>query len=321
MKKYLLVTLLACMAFTAQAKILRVNNTSGNSAPYTSISAALDEAVNGDTIMVDASNTSYGDVTINVNKKVVMIGPGYWLVQNGIVQEGISSAMLGKLTIKTAGVVIKGLNISSINISSPKVVIQRCLVGSILMSRGSDNCVFCQNYITGDINVSESQYSWSRCYNIQITNNIFIYQNAYDGATIRATADSYIAYNTFVRKLRYSGDKHLRGLENSTIEHNIISVEGTSDNSDGCSFSDNYTYISSNAFDSSFSPYTDYSTDLAVRKTELSFSEGKYGAFAGDDPYVISGVPSGPVIEDIVVPTTVEKGNTMSVTIKVGITK
>lgn len=319
MKKYLLVTLLACMAFTAQAKILRVNNTSGDSAPYTSISAALEEAVNGDTIMVDASYTNYGEVTINVNKKVVMIGPGYWLVENGIVQEGMGAAMLDKLTIRTEGVVIKGLWISSINISSPKVVIQRCRVGDIQMSKGSDNCVFCQNYITGGISVGASQYSENRCYNIQITNNIFTNGNV---DIISAITDSYIAYNTFVRKLGDKDSRHLHKLNNCTVEHNIMSVEGTDEYySKGCSFSDNYTYISSNAFNTSYSPYTNYSTDSAVRKTELSFSEGKYGAFAGDDPYVISGIPSGPVIEDIVVPATVEKGNTMSVTIKVGITK
>jgi hypothetical protein len=45
------------------------------------------------------------------------------------------------------------------------------------------------------------------------------------------------------------------------------------------------------------------------------------GAFNGDDPYVISGIPAGPVIQDITVPATVEQGGTLNVTIKLGIQK
>jgi len=63
---------------------------------------------------------------------------------------------------------------------------------------------------------------------------------------------------------------------------------------------------------------------LEVQNAELdnqfNAMEGK-GAFAGDDPYVISGIPAGPVIQDITVPSTVEQGGTLNVTIKLGIQK
>lgn len=311
MKKYLLVTLLACMAFTAQAKILRVNNTSGSSAPYTSISAALEEAVNGDTIMVDASDKSYGNITFNGDKKVVMIGPGYWLVKNGIVQEGMSSATLGTVTIRTEGVVIKGFTTSRVEIYMPNVVLQRCFVdGIIYIYEDVSNCVIHQNII-------ETGITGSNIRNLQITNNIFLSSNeTWGGNVIRGAKGSYIAYNSFIRNIGNS--KHF-DVSNCTIEHNILCVEGNVSSTVSNSYSDNYTF-------GNVSPYGSYSYyeviyDSAIQESELAFSEGKYGAFAGDDPYVISGVPSGPVIEDIVVPTTVEKGNTMSVTIKVGITK
>ena len=58
-----------------------------------------------------------------------------------------------------------------------------------------------------------------------------------------------------------------------------------------------------------------------MKAAEQALPEGDYGAFAGDSPYVISGIPSAPVIEDLVVPTTVEAGSKMKVTIKVGIQK
>ena len=46
-----------------------------------------------------------------------------------------------------------------------------------------------------------------------------------------------------------------------------------------------------------------------------------YGAFAGDSPYVISGIPTGPYIIGIDAPSTVEVGSTPTVTIKVNISK
>ena len=46
-----------------------------------------------------------------------------------------------------------------------------------------------------------------------------------------------------------------------------------------------------------------------------------HGAFAGTDPYVISGVPSGPVITDMKIPTTLEVGNKLNVTIKVDVSR
>ena len=57
--------------------------------------------------------------------------------------------------------------------------------------------------------------------------------------------------------------------------------------------------------------YKDTSTDLTIKNQELDATvkaaiAGK-GAFEGDDPYVISGIPAGPVIEGITVPASVEQ--------------
>ena len=54
MKKTLLILAAACMAVAANAKILRVSNVSGSSAPYSTIEAAHEAANAGDTIMVDS---------------------------------------------------------------------------------------------------------------------------------------------------------------------------------------------------------------------------------------------------------------------------
>jgi hypothetical protein len=67
--------------------------------------------------------------------------------------------------------------------------------------------------------------------------------------------------------------------------------------------------------------YKDIYTDKDVLNTELPADATSYGAFAGDDPYVISGIPAGPMIEELTIPTSVEEGTTMEVTLKLGAAK
>jgi len=74
MKKILLLIVAAfAMTLTANAKILRVSNVSGSSAPYTSVDDAHSAASAGDIIVVEGSQTSYGDVTLR--KAVKLVGP------------------------------------------------------------------------------------------------------------------------------------------------------------------------------------------------------------------------------------------------------
>ncbi|MDR1865231.1 MAG: hypothetical protein LBR08_06635 [Bacteroidales bacterium] len=69
-------------AGTAEAKVRRVNNDSGilpvSGLIYTTVTAAVGAADEGDTIHIEGSVTPYtGDVT--VDKRLVIIGPGYFL--------------------------------------------------------------------------------------------------------------------------------------------------------------------------------------------------------------------------------------------------
>ena len=69
--------LLALVAFQlSQAAVLVVDNTPGAGAPYSTVSAAISAATNGDTVMIQPSVTSYGQV--DLGKRLVLIGPGYY---------------------------------------------------------------------------------------------------------------------------------------------------------------------------------------------------------------------------------------------------
>lgn len=309
MKKILFVLAAACVTMAAQAKILRVSNVAGSSAPYTTFEAAHNAASSGDTIMLDASAKAYGDEfgRVTITKSLVILGPGYWLVENGIVEEGAGAAQFS-VTIKADGTVVKGMWLGACVIEASKVVINRCrLTSSITLRNGFNNCIISQNIISGGIGTSGGTGAFST--NHQITNNIFTMSSV--GNSFNQMKDCYLAYNTF-----RSDEFHMYNVLNSTVEYNIWK-EYKESTSVGCSVTNNYeTSVvntqATNAFiDKDYYDAIEYPAD--VRAT--------YGAFAGDSPYILSGIPSGPIIQDLIVPTTVEKGSTMSVTVKVGVVK
>jgi len=279
----------------------------GSSAPYTNVRDALGAADEGDTIMLDGSATHYG--TVEISKRVVLMGPGFLLKENGIIDEAAPSAVIYSLTVtkNAPNTVIKGIRFNSfVTINGPKTIITRCMFNADL-TLGAVNTIVHQNFFY-KARVGTSQF-YLDDYNMQITNNI-IY-----GGIIRSIGGSYIAYNTLIPE--NTENAAFADVITSTIEYNIVPNEDVSGNGwndvKSNNFSNNLNYVGF--------LYKEISTDKDVQSASASISEGIYGAFAGDDPYVLSGIPSGPVIQDLVVPASVEKGSTMSVTVKVGVVK
>ncbi len=301
MKKTLLVLAAICMTMAANAKILRVSNVSGSSAPYTSIEDAHNAASTGDTIMIDASPDYYGGIYADyqITKKLVILGPGYWLIRNGIMEEGANWARVNKLTIKTSGVVVKGLYLDGIEILAPQVVVNRCILGYLAFGDEADNGAVTQCFITSAVNGAN---------HILLTNNIFTSTTIYH--VFSDFKNSIIAYNTFRNKnVQFNNNVH-----NCTIENNLW--KACTDNGSGNSFNNNYqTDIINTQATDKFNDTDYYNLEIPTEVTSL------YGAFAGDSPYVISGIPTGPYIIGIDAPSTVEVGSTPTVTIKVNISK
>ena len=307
MKKAMLILAAACMTAATNAKILRVSNVSGSSAPYSSIEAAHDAASSGDTIMVDASGQLYFQGQITLTKSVVLLGPGYWLVENGIVDEGMSTAKLSAVHFKGEGSVIKGFTTNNLYIEASKVVVSRCNVdGAISFSKGSDNCIVHQNFIKGGITSGGGSSVRTNYHNI--TNNIFTYTGT--GASyFGGFGNAYVAYNTF-----RTSQVYIAGTENSTFEYNI--AQSYKDTGTGNSFSNNYdTNIINIQATNDYIDKDYYALEIPADVIST------YGAFAGDSPYILAGVPSGPVIQDLIVPTTVEVGSKLNVTVKIGMVK
>lgn len=309
MKKILFVLAAACVTVATQAKILRVSNVDGSSAPYTTIAEADAAADEGDTIMVDASSTAYEDTELS-GKRIVLIGPGYFLAENGITTNGASGASIGTLKVNGEGSVIKGMTITRLVLLSSKIVVTRCKLAGTLQLGSEDltkpieaeNCIIHQNFFgAGTI----ATYNWYTTSFMQFTNNIFSLTMSFGNMT-----NAYIAYNTF------AGGLQSQSVTNGTIEHNIASYINIGIGSPGTVETKNIKSEDYAKLD-----YTSKKLDKAYWELYQETQEGDYGAFADDDPYVLSGIPSGPVIQDLVVPASVEKGSTMSVTVKVGVSK
>lgn len=308
MKKAIFFVAVAAICGAAQATVLRVNNNAGSGAPYSDVSSAINAANEGDTIMIDQSATNYG--SFEVDKPLVILGPGYFRVVNGFTSEGASSAQVFEMRIyeAAAGTVVRGLEVTDdIAVYAPNVVINRCYFSGnygIKVNASATRCIIHQNFFNGDRGVNGTSANYT-----QITNNIFCTRYT----IITGINEGYIAYNTFA--YMSNGGSQINECSNCTIEKNIGRDLGSISS---CSYADNYIvdkWI-----------YTDRSIDLAIKNQKFTDPDiiagvtGR-GAFSGDDPYVISGIPAGPVITDITVPASVEQGNTLNVTIKLGVQK
>lgn len=310
MKKTIIMAALT-IVMAVQAKVLRVNNVAGM-APYQQINDAVKAASNGDTIMVDGSTELYSDATIN--KRLVVIGPGWLMYENNIASATQQSASIKGIVIEKEGCTIDGICLDGtgcmVEIKAPRTVIRRCLFwgesSGIFIAGGANNCVIHQNFIA-DYGIAGDYYDSS--FNHQITNNIF-----WKNCSVTAVHNSYIAYNTFINNEELS----CYDLNSCTIEKNIAFGWENSQWKPNSTYSDNYLFAKG-AFLDSDENYPETDKLIQQMTNKLPAAAKGHGAFAGDNPYVISGIPAGPVIEALTVPVSVEESSPLNVTIKLGL--
>lgn len=292
MKRLVLILCVMASIAYANAKVLRVNNVNGSGAPYSTVKDALEAAEDGDVIMVDASPNSYGDV--DINKKVTLQGPGYWLIDNEIVQDGPQTAEFDKIKITASEAKVSSVYAYEINCSANRCIATRCYANTIYIGDGTEGVIVHQNYTHGVLGpnyIFKSTPSY-----IQITNNIIGDNSSYN---ITSMINSVVKYNTFTNFFAWN-------MEGCVFERNIGINETEKDNTYTANFYDKDYKAGKND--------SHYKNQDALMTTE-------HGAFAGEDPYVISGIAPGPYIEDIYVPVSVTKGDDMQVKVKIGVSR
>lgn len=177
MKQTTLLFVLAAIVFTllteqVSARIWRVNNASnyngttlfgeylGGSATnpvFSQINDAIkwNPLKNGDTLHVEGSAAVYGDA--DISKKLVIIGPGYFLGENPNVSTNINSASISSITFNTGSETsqVLGMNVISngvgnsatIYVNVNGIIIKRCRIEkAVQFGSGIDDVYIIQSF-------------------------------------------------------------------------------------------------------------------------------------------------------------------------------
>jgi len=326
MKKTIILTvcLSALIGLNVSAMIWRVNN-AGLPADFTTIQAAHDATtvLAGDTLHMEPSLVSYGSLIST--KKLIILGPGYFLNENPNQQAKPTSACISGLTLNTGsgGTVISGLDIKgTCHISTGNIAISRNNIdGYIYLSRdySYSNVLILGNYCKGDIgndgNSGETlitnvlilnNYASRVLFNNQcsgvIANNVFSSTNAGSNLIVKNNI-----FATTFNELNFNGSFN-------TISNNLSAATNGLPTGNGNQNGVSMTTV--------FVGSTGQSTDGQWQLKEGSPAIGAglsgedCGMFGGNTPYHLSGLPNIPSIYKLSMPST-SNGNTLPVTISV----
>jgi len=184
-----------------QAGVLVVDNSPGSGAPYSNLQTAIDAAAGGDTIMIQPSPASYGNITIT--KQLVLIGPGHHAV-NG------RNASVGHVSLVSA---------------SSNSMITGCVIGRVYQ-QGSQQ--------THGIRVVRNYFTWVPGANYMIhadgvdADNWLIEGNVFGNIQgfcifIGANKDNWLFRNNLFINSTSASHRLFNGLNSTTVfYHNVI---------------------------------------------------------------------------------------------------
>lgn len=338
MKKLItLIAFLTITSFCANAKIWRVNNNPGINNVLPDLQPAHDSASAGDTIMVESSPTQYGSITLN--KKLVILGPGYFLGENKGLQADLYNAKIGsvnfsyklnslnKIISSSGGSVISGMEALGMYIYVSNITIKRCQVGEVIWQADNvygniSNEVLSESYVGSDLKTIS--YTGQTFTNILLKNNIIRYSITFSTGSSSLIENNVIGGNVQV--------------VNSTFRNNIIVNPNANISFTSSTYTNNLAagtkLGSSNGNQSSVDMTTVFVADPYVSANPTGFtSDNRWklatsspaigaglngidaGAFGGLTPYVLSGIPEIPSIYFLEVPTS--GNNSLDVKMKV----
>lgn len=301
-------------AITTQAARHRVNN-QGMGAQFSTINAAIGAASAGDTIYVEGSPVSYNG--FSASKKVIIIGPGYFLANNPETQANLYSATVSNSTFNngSSGSVVMGLKFytggfyTCLDVNDDSITVKRN--SFYLSSTHSDNqpalrvysskTIISQNYIERVGNGYALKIESNNCTGIIINNNYICHVSGGTAFSNPASTSINFTHNVL------SGSV---SVNNANVFNNIM-ISG--------SFGHTNSVVNNNICNGTQFPVTgnlqNVDMNLVFDLTDPS-PDGKYrlidditnpaigygalsadcGMFGGSDPYKLSGIPAVPAI-------------------------
>lgn len=237
--KTLFLTSLSLFWLQASATVHTVNNNVPSPGQYTSVSAAITAAANGDTIYISASPYNYNGFT--VNKELTFIGSGH-KPQN--VNTNVS--FVDNITISANNVRIVGFNLNRVEGSSTQsnLKVERCLVRDQVSLSGNWTTVTLESNVFESTGTNFNPNYYAAFNGVTVKNNIF-------NGTIQ-DAWGYYGMNNFLIKNNlflnatqaFSGSNRLL-----TINNNIFYRANPANTVTSSSFNNNISFqCANNAF-------------------------------------------------------------------------
>ncbi len=328
-------------------KIWIVDSNAGSTAKdFTNLQSAHDGASAGDTLYLIGSPVNYITTKVTVTKRLIIIGPGYFLNENPDTQTNVASAFLNntaggvceelEFAAGSEGSVLMGVHIiGRLVVSANNILIKRNLirqeVGCNLsqVSINASNVLFVQNYVDGNLNNTSYGvvHLTAGLSGIVVANNYLFHSCNGCGGGVAAlispptSALLEVSNNIFVGGLNVS---------NTIVQNNFFNTDN--------SFTASASLVRNNIHTNGYLPAGNgniNSSSLALRFVDTGSTDGRWklkptssglgagfggvdvGIFGGPEPYVLSGIPPIPTIYSLTAPSVGEKNTGLPIQIKV----
>lgn len=319
-------------SFSVSAKIWQVSNVTPT-AHFQTLTLAHSQAQPGDTLFVEGSGTAYEGITLT--KKLVLIGPGYFLTENPNTHFNKKPALIKSNVVYekgSAGSELIGFDFryhgADVIIWENQITIKRNRLDVISFhNNSSSSCsdiLIIQNYIEGEI-IGRNPYSYSvlELNRIIVSNNFInalnLEQNSQQSSMSGIFENNiifgiFLCYNSIVRNnihLKNSTTPSSPGyflLEKkrfNNVYNNLFALGTPTDLVNHQVGTNNQFLINKAAL---FLGLTNNSTDgqwqlLINSPASKKGSDGSdCGMFGGATPYQLSGQPPLPVVYEIIGP-------------------
>ncbi len=342
---FLSIILSFCTVLGFAQTIRRVNNTSGLNDPtvYATAQAAHDAAADGDIIQLEPSdNPNYGDITIT--KKLTIYGTGYDLANTPNTSFDKRAPKLGYVYFENGSKnsSIMGVEISGyVYVYDENVTVSRCKMYILNCGRSSqilngvysegNNMTITQNYfysMNGSINANGSIKStilnniitggFGNFSQSVISNNVF---STGGGEIVSGVKNSVFTNNIIDARSASAGTKIFSDdvlTANNTISNNLCtSISGLP--TGGGNVNSANALLVFKVANPWTGPFYDSNLQLATNSPAQKVGVGStpIGIFAGNNPYVLSGVPNIPVITTLMTTGAGSTATPLNVTISV----
>ncbi|MDO6429035.1 hypothetical protein Q4E93_00460 [Flavitalea sp. BT771] len=334
MKQISFLLLILMAGFQSKAKVWRINNNAGVVADYTSFyDACTSTAVAaGDTLYVEPSTTDYATNSFTLSKRLVVIGPGYFLDPANTTTPGNAGLQVAKIDSRIAwfrvgaaaagsgflGVTLQGIYLTSTN----NISFERDLfTGGLYYETGTEDNISIRKCFFNGQNISAANTVTAT--NFVCENSIF-YNNGYislpnlagSGNIVRNNsningANGWVLHNAyFVNNI--IGCYSQSDLTSCTIKNNLFQVAQTLPGTATANLvSQDMTTIyvggATGSLDSRV-VLKSGSPAIAAGLTVGTVSSPDCGAYGATDPYRLSGIPNIPSIYSLTVPTSIPSG-------------